>query len=278
MSQPEAGDRPTAVITGASAGLGAELARVLAEQGYTVGLVARRADRLRAVLDECRRHSPSSVMWVEDLADPSAPARIAANALATFGVVDVVVNNAATPGVRHVSRLEADEVERVMGVNFMAPVRLTLALLPSMLERDRGTVVNVSSMGGRVGIPRESAYVASKFALCGWSESLALDLWKTGVRVRLIIPGAIDTEIWDRPGEEEAAYSGPKASAREAAVGIAASIDSDAFEHYVPEGPLESGHTMAQIVGHKTADIDTYFARSMEILFGSEPESTTGPS
>jgi short-subunit dehydrogenase len=210
-------------------------------------------------------------MWAEDLADPMAPGRIAVNALDAFGAVDVLVNNAATPGVRHVNRLTAEEVERVMGVNFMAPVRLTLGLLPGMVERDRGTVVNVSSMGGRVGIPRESAYVASKFALCGWSESLALDLWGTGVRVRLIIPGAIDTEIWDRPGEEEAAYSGPKTSAREAAIGIADSIDSDAFEHYVPDGPLESGHTMAEIVGHKTANIDAYFSRSMEILFGNDP-------
>ena len=278
MSVRAGGDTPTAVITGASAGLGAELAQELAGRGYAVGLVARRSDRLQAVLDECRRVSPTSVMWVEDLADPTAPQRIAANAVAQFGAVDVVVNNAATPGVRHVSRLTAEEVERVMAVNFIAPVRLTLALLPAMLERDCGTIVNVSSMGGRVGIPRESAYVASKFALCGWSESLALDLWGTGVRVRLIIPGAIDTEIWDRPGEEEAAYTGPKTSAREAAVGIADAISSDAFEHYVPDGPLESGHTMAQIVGHKTSNIDAYFARSMEILFGGGPGPVDEPN
>jgi short-subunit dehydrogenase len=248
----------TVLITGASSGIGAALARVLARRGATVGLVARRADRLAEVLDECRRSGPDSAMWVEDLADPGAAGRVADAALATFGRVDVLVNNAAIPGVRGVTRLKPSEVEAVMQVNFHAPVRLTLALLPHMIERGVGTIVNVSSLGGRLGIPRESAYCASKFALCGWSESIALDLWHTPVKVKLIVPGAVDTEIWDLPGAEPSAYDGPKVPAEEVAEGIADAVDSEAFEHYLPD--------MSQVVRFKTGSIDAYLTRSIELL------------
>jgi short-subunit dehydrogenase len=267
---------PTALVTGASSGIGAELGRVLAERGYAVGLVARRADRLQAVLDDCRQHSPNAAMWVEDLGYPTAAGRVARGALAAFGAVDVLVNNAAIPGVRHVSRLRIEEVEQVLSVNFMAAVRLTLALLPQMFERNSGTIVNVSSMGGRMGIPGEAAYCASKFALSGWSESLALDLWKTGLRIKLITPGAVDTEIWDRPEAEAAAYKGPMAPPRDVAVDIAEAIESDTFEHFVPDESLESGHTLADIVGHKTADVDAYLARTRELLLLDEPGPTRG--
>lgn len=249
------------MITGASSGIGAALARDLAARGTTVGLVARREERLAEVLADCRRDSPDSDMWVEDLADPTAAGRVADAAWTAFGHVDVLVNNAAIPGVRHVSRLEPAEVERVMQVNFHAPVRLTLALLPRMLERGAGTIVNVSSLGGRLGILREAAYCASKFALCGWSESLALDLWETPVDVKLVIPGAVDTEIWDHPDAEPSSYDGPKVPASEVAAGIADAIDSDRFEHYLPD--------MKAIAEFKTADIDEYLARSIEALGGS---------
>lgn len=246
------------LITGASSGIGAALARELAARGDTVGLVARREDRLREVLDDCRRTVPASQMWVADLADPEATDGVAAAALDAFGTVDVLVNNAAVPGVRAVEQLDPATVERVMQVNLHAPVRLTLALLPAMLEQGRGTIVNVSSLGGRLGILREAAYCASKFALCGWSEALALDLWDTPVQVRLIIPGPVDTEIWDRPGEEHAVYEGDKVPAEEVAVGIAAAIDSDAFEHYLPD--------LRDIALFKAGHIDDFLALTVEAM------------
>jgi len=248
----------TALITGASSGIGAELARVLAGRGITVALVARRRDRLVEVLDECRRSTPDSQLFVADLAEPGAAPEVVDAAWDALGHVDVLVNNAATPGVRHVSRLAPDEVERVMQVNYLAPVRMTLALLPRMLARGTGTIVNVASLGGRVGIPREAAYCGSKFALCGWSESLALDLWDTPLAVKLILPGAVDTEIWDHPEAEPATYSGPKVPPLEVATGIADAIDSDAFEHYLPD--------MKSVALFKTKHIEEYFARSIEAL------------
>jgi short-subunit dehydrogenase len=240
------------LITGASSGVGAALARALAADGAVVGLVARRQDRLAEVLADCQRVSPDSTMWVADLADTAAVGPLGVEAAEALGGIDVLVNNAAIPKRRAVSALAPSDVEDVMRVNFFAPMRLTLALLPRMVKRGEGMIVNVSSVGGRLGIVHESAYCASKFALCGWSESMAVDLHGSGVSVKLIEPGPVDTEIWDQPDNDDPLYDGPKFSPEEVAEGIIAALGSDGFEHYVPD--------MKAVVDLKNADIDTYIA------------------
>ena len=245
-------DGANIMVTGASSGIGAALAPLLAERGATVGLVARRADRLAAVLAACQVHRPASRMWVADLGDTDAAEALAVRAWDEMGGIDVLVNNAAVPRRRRVTDLTVDEVRDTMAVNFEAPVRMSLALLPRMLERDRGMVVNVSSFGGRAGILGEAAYCASKFALAGWSEAMQLDLWDSGVDVRLVLPGAIDTEIWDQPGNDPPLYDGPLEPAATVAAGIVAAIEGDRFEHYLPD--------MKPIVEMKTADIDAFLA------------------
>jgi short-subunit dehydrogenase len=212
---------------------------------------------LEEVLERCRAHAPGSRLWVADLDDPDGAERLALEAWDAFGGLDVLVNNAAIPKRRRVQDLTVDEVAQVMRVNFESPVRMTMALLPKMLERDRGVIVNVSSLGGRLGIIHEAAYCASKFALCGWSESLALDLWKTGVDVRLVIPGPIDTEIWDLPDNEAPLYDGPKEPPELVAEGIVAAIEGDTFEHYLPD--------MKGIAEFKTSDIDAFLAGAAEM-------------
>lgn len=243
----------TVLVTGASSGVGAALAPMLAERGATVGIVARRADRLEEVLARCRAATPDSRMWAVDLADLDAAERTARDAWDAFDGLDALVNNAGIPKRRHVSRLHADEVDHVMRVNFTAPIRMTLALLPGMLARGSGTIVNVSSMGGRIGIAREAAYCASKFALCGWSESMAIDLHGTGVEVKLVLPGPIETEIWDQPGNDPAHYSGPFVSPEECAASIAACMESTAFECYAPP-ELPGGGLQHDIVVDKARD------------------------
>jgi short-subunit dehydrogenase len=238
------------LVTGASSGIGAALARQLAEAGATVGLIARRADRLAEVLADCHKVSQDSAMWVADLADTASLDELAAAAWDALGGIDALVNNAAVPKRRVVTELDPAEVEAVMRVNFFAPMRLTLALLPRMLARNDGMIVNVSSVGGRLGIIHESAYCASKFALCGWSESMAVDLHGTGVTVKLIEPGPVDTEIWDQPGSEKPLYDGPKVPPDEVAAGIIEALGTDRFEHYVPD--------MKAVVDFKNADIDGY--------------------
>jgi short-subunit dehydrogenase len=242
------------LLTGASSGIGASLAEALAEHGATVGIVARREQRLAEVLDRCLVHAPGSRVWVADLGHLDEAERVAIEVWDAFGHLDVLVNNAAIPKVRHVTALTAADIEGTMRVNFFSPARMTLAVLPRMLARGTGSIVNVASMGGRVGIGREAAYSASKFALTGWSESLAIDLHGTGVSVRLIQPGPIDTEIWDLPGEEHATYDGPKVPPREVAEGIIAALVSDTFEHYVPD--------LKWVVDGKQADVDAFLAGS----------------
>jgi short-subunit dehydrogenase len=250
MADSVAGKR--VVITGASSGIGAALARRLAGHGAVVGLIARRSERLAEVLADCRRTSADSTMWVADLAETATLGELALRVWDDLGGIDVLVNNAAMPKRRAVDALDPAEVDEVMRVNFLAPMRLTLAVLPRMLKRGHGVVVNVSSVGGRLGIIHEAAYCASKFALCGWSESMAVDLHGTGVRVQLIEPGPVDTEIWDQPGSEEPLYQGPKVPADDVADGIVAALGSDRFEHYVPD--------MKAVVDAKNADLDAYIA------------------
>ena len=245
-------DGTTALVTGASSGIGAELARSLAKRGVTVGLVARRKDRLEEVLEQCTASAPDSRLWAADLGDLELAEGLALEAWDALGNVDILVNNAGIPKRRHVTELAYNEVEEVMRVNFLSPARMTLALLPKMLERGKGSIVNVSSVAGRLGNPRESAYCASKFALCGWSEALNVDLWDTPIEIRLINPGAIDTEIWDLPGEDAPIYEGEKESPDSIAEGIVAAIEGETFEHYLPD--------MKPFVDAKQADIEGFMA------------------
>jgi len=256
--------RRIVLVTGASSGIGEAVARVLAAQGDTVALVARRRDRLDAVLADCRVTSPDSERWVADLSVPATAADLALTIWDHFDGIDVVINNAGAPMRRHATQLTMEDVERTMATNYLSPVALTLAVLPRMVSRASGTIVNVSSLGGRLGIATEAAYSGSKFALAGWSEALAMDLEGTGVRVKLILPGAIDTEIWDQPGNDAPLYDGPKEPPSVIARDIAVAIDSDTFEHYLPD--------LKAVVEMKTTDIDTFMIgmRAMSDQSGSD--------
>lgn len=266
MGAPIAGS--TVLLTGASSGIGAALAPMLAERGATVALTGRREDRLDAVLGECRRHQPACRAYLIDLADVAATDALPARVEGELGPVDILVNNAGAPMRRRIQDLTWAEVQATMAVNFASPVRLTVALLPGMLERDRGVIVNVSSFGGRAGIPAEAAYCASKFALCGWSESLAMDLWSTRVDVRLIVPGAVDTDIWDRPGNDPAHFSGDLEPPETVADGIVDAIEGDRFEHYLPD--------LKGIAEFKTSSIDDYLAGAVAFAQAADTESEDG--
>jgi short-subunit dehydrogenase len=248
-----------ALVTGASSGIGAALARALAARGDTVGLVARREDRLDAVLADCRRDSPGSQRWVADLEDLDRAEAVVLEAWDAFGGLDVLVNNAAIPQVCHVTKLSRNEVERQVRVNYLSPVAMTLAVLPRMLERGSGTIVNVGSVGGRLGIGRETAYSGAKFALTGWTEALALDLWDTPVIVKLVTPGAVDTEIWTHPDVEPTSYDGDKASPEEVAAEIVPFLDDDRFEIFPPES-----QQMGAIIRGKANDVGAFLRGTAE--------------
>ena len=241
------------LLTGASTGIGAATARALAAQGARLGLVARRQQLLDEVAADCRAAgSPEVAVWAADLSDLELAERVALEADDRFGGVDVLVNNAGAPMRRHATRLTADAVEEITRLNYFSPVRMTLALLPRMLERGRGTIVNVASLAGRVGPPREAAYAGSKFALNGFSEGLAVDLWDTPVEVRVVQPGPIETPIWgDVPGNEPPIYSGQMFPPEDCATAIVEAITGTGFEHYVPAD-------LKGIVELKSADVDGF--------------------
>ena len=250
-----------AIVTGASSGIGRAVALDLASRETTVVAVARREDLVTAVAEECRRTAPESHAVVADVSDRQSVESFAREALDRHGRVDILINNAGMPMRVHATRLTVEDVERVMAVNFMGAVYATLALLPSMAERREGHIVNVSSVAGRVGSPREGAYSASKYALSGWSEVLAADLRDTGVKVHLVIPGAIRTEIWEKV-QEPPSFSGKFEPAEAVSKAILDAIEHDRFEVWVPRRLKPAGLVRALAPGAYVKAIARYDKRA----------------
>jgi short-subunit dehydrogenase len=182
----------TAVVTGASSGIGERTARRLASDGWRVLVVARREERLRALSGELR----DSAYLAVDLTGDDAPSRVRARVDELWGRLDLLVNNAGWS--KRAAFGDEDggfaNVQRVMEINFDAVLRLTEALLPVLRESAPSSIVNVSSIAGRVGRATTGAYSASKFALAGWSECLRMEEKSHGVHVGLVLPGFVSTE------------------------------------------------------------------------------------
>ncbi len=198
-----------ALVTGASSGIGHDLCRALAARGCTVVAVARREDRLEDLIATCKDRSPDSEYLAGDLGERTFAEYIVSETARRHGRLDVLVNNAAMPKHKSIYDLSPDEAERVIRVNFLSCVWTTLAAIPVMLRQDGGTVVNISSFAAVVAPPREAIYAASKRAMDGFTEGLWNDLAGSGIHVALIVPGAIDTEIWEKL-EEPPAFRGRK--------------------------------------------------------------------
>lgn len=247
------------LVTGASSGIGAGLAEGLAQAGATVGLCARRQDRLAEVLERCRKHSPDSRMWVADLSDMAAVDRLAAQATEELGQVDVLVNNAGIPKRRHVTKLDPETVEAVMRINYQSPVRLTLALLPQMLERGEGRIVNVASVAATISSPGEAAYDASKAALAVFGEAMAVDLWTTGVKVTTVYPGVIDTELFTLPDNDPFTAPVEAVPVSDAVDAILEALRNEALEVYVPA-------YFGEIARRKGSDPPSFLAGTAEYV------------
>lgn len=252
-------DGKTALITGASSGIGAALAVRFAQEGATVGICARRADRLEAVLAECQRHQPASRMWVIDLGDLASVHAFGHVAEKELGGIDVLVNNAGIPKRRLVEALTPDDVDEVMRVNYLSPVRLTLALLPGLRQRS-GRLVNVLSVAARLCPPGEAAYAASKAALAAFSESLAVETWAEPFGVHVVCPGLVATELFDVPGNDPLLARDiemlPPADVADA---IVRQLSDGTFETYVPSW-------FGDVAAGKCADPEGFLAGSAAYL------------
>jgi short-subunit dehydrogenase len=250
------GAGPRVLVTGASSGIGAAVAVAFARTGATVGICARRQDRLAEVLQQCRRWAPDSRLWAVDLSRLDELSAFAEQAEAELGGVDILVNNAGIPKRRLTTVLTADEVEAVMAMNFFSPVRLTLALLPGMVQRGRGHVVNVSSMGVHSAAYRIAAYAASKAALELFTESLYLELGGTGVQAHLFVPGSTRSEFsTPKDGNDPPFPQDPSAFADpdDVAAALLACLDDPRFETFA-SGREEATATK------KSADLNVWLA------------------
>jgi len=221
------------VVTGASSGIGWVAAQAFARRGATVVAVARREQRLRELIEQCRLHAPDSVYLAGDLGQRPFAEHVVAESAERFGRVDVLVNNAAISKHKHIYHTRPEEAELVIRINYFSCVWTTLAAIPQMLARGGGSIVNVSSFAAKVVPPREALYAASKAAMDAFTEGLWTDLEGSNIHVALIHPGPIDTEIWLKE-DEPVAYEGPKYPPAVVADAIFEAIEKRRREMTVP--------------------------------------------
>jgi short-subunit dehydrogenase len=191
-----------AVVTGASSGIGRLLAVRFAREGARVALVARRAPELEAVAGEIRAGGGDALVLPCDVADRAQTFAAAAAVLDRLGPIDILVNNAGYGHHRSFLEWDLDDMEQLMRVNFLGILYWTKALLPQMVERSRGWLVFMASVAGKIGVPDESVYAASKFATVGLAEALSLEVEDAGVHVLTVCPGTIRTPFFDQEALE----------------------------------------------------------------------------
>jgi NAD(P)-dependent dehydrogenase (short-subunit alcohol dehydrogenase family) len=223
------------LVTGGSAGIGAALAEGFAKRGATVGICGRRADKLKEVLSRCKVHAPESQAWTVDLADLDGLSAFAQRASQDLGGIDVLVNNAGIPKRKPVFALTPEIVDTVNRINYLSPVHLTLALLDEVVARS-GRLVYVSSVAARLSPPAESAYAATKAAISAWAECLQVDLRDTDVKVHVVYPGVIDTELFHLPDNDPLGVTGVEMLPVDAMVEpVMTMIEQDHLEVAVPD-------------------------------------------
>jgi len=181
-------------ITGASSGIGKALALNLSEKGAKLILSSRHEEELNAVKSSCAQSDQHLVLPL-DLEEHERMAEKAKAALEKFGHVDVLFNNGGISQRSFIRETALQVDQRVMNTNFFGSVALTKAILPSMLERKAGYVVVISSVSGKLGVPLRSAYCASKHALHGFFDAMRAELWDQGIRVTIVCPGFVQTQI-----------------------------------------------------------------------------------
>jgi len=183
------------VITGGSRGLGLVLARQLADQGARLTLVARSEEELSRAVDDIRTRQPFAEILVvpADVRRRYDAERTIAEARERFGGIDVLINNAGIIQVGPVAHMKLADYQDAMETHFWGPLYTTLAVLPHMRDQGEGRIVNISSIGGRIGVPHLVPYSASKFALAGLSDSLRYELARHRILVTTVFPGLMRT-------------------------------------------------------------------------------------
>lgn len=184
--------RKTAILTGASHGIGPTIARALAERNLNLVLAARTMAELEQLAGELRQGGAQAMAVRTDLGEPGDLPALVARAEQEFGPVYVLVNNAAIELQRRFDTLTAEEVERVLRVDLLAPIELSRLVLSQMLERGSGRIVNISSLAGRNGFPSTEAYAAAKDGLIAFGRVIRSDYRSRGVSASAVVVGAVN--------------------------------------------------------------------------------------
>ena len=184
-----------ALITGAGKGIGKSIALALAKEGVNIILVARTQDEIDSVAAKVRSLRVKALAITADVADINSVDAAVAKALAEFGTIDILINNAGIAAFGKFLELEPTDWERIIQVNLMGTYYVTRAILPNMIERQTGDIINISSTAGLSGNALTSAYSASKFAVLGLTESLMQEVRKHNIRVTALTPSTVATDM-----------------------------------------------------------------------------------
>ena len=229
-----------AIVTGASRGIGQDIARALAARGADLLLVARSQEEIVRLAGELRGHGVTVGVASIDLARADAAQRVAEAAHSELGGADIVVNNAAVELQRRFHTLTTDEVEGVVRVDLLTPITLAHVLLPDMLAQGYGRIVNVSSIAGRVGFPFTEAYAASKDGLVAFGRVLRNDYRGSGVSASTVVLGAVrDVGLGQRTIDETGLPASTAFMVRpeKVARAVVRAIEKDEAEIVVMKGP-----------------------------------------
>jgi len=180
-----------AILTGASSGLGVHIARALAVQGINLVVAARSADKLETLAEDLRPLGVTVEVFPCDVRDEASRRALIARAIETLGHVDILINNAGIEEVVHFELQDPEMIRATVDTNLLAPMLLTQSLLPHMIGRNSGHVINISSLSSRMGMPYGSVYSGSKAGISEWGLSLAVEMKDRGVAVTNVIPGFV---------------------------------------------------------------------------------------
>lgn len=192
-----------ALVTGASSGIGEAAALALAAEGAKVAISARRRDRLEDLARRIGEAGGEALVLEADLLDEHEAQRIVADTEKHFGRLDILVNNAGVMYLEPVDSADLGRWRRMLELNVLSLIASTQAALPGMRERGDGHIVNISSTAGRVANANAAAYSATKFGVVGFSESLRKEAYKDNIRVSVIEPGAVATELRDHIADKD---------------------------------------------------------------------------
>ncbi|WP_043930547.1 3-ketoacyl-ACP reductase [Bacillus sp. EB01] len=184
-----------AIITGAGRGIGRAVAMELAKEGVNVGLIGLNMSNLEKVSTELDQFDVNVSAASANVTDPEAVTHAVEHIKADLGPIDILINNAGVGKFGGFLEMDPDEWENIIKVNLMGVYNVTRAVLPEMVERKTGDIVNISSTAGQKGAPVTSAYSASKFAVLGLTESLALEVRKHNIRVTALTPSTVVTDL-----------------------------------------------------------------------------------